>query len=141
VSDPKQILGRFFDEVLCRRDPAAAEELLAEDYVEHFPAPLQGPGPAGLLEALDRINTAFPDYRYEVEFVVGARDKVAAHWRLTGTNDGPLFTAEPSNKPIDVSGVDILELADGKVAARWSRWQTLTMLQQIGMAPRPVPAG
>jgi steroid delta-isomerase-like uncharacterized protein len=142
MSEHETVLTRFYDDVLGRADREAAASLIADSFVDHNPNPLQEPGRDGLLAAIERIRSAFPDLVYEVQLMIAEGPRTAVQWRMQGTNTGSLFGAPPSDKPIDVTGVDIFRVDDGQIAERWSRWETLKLLGQIGMTPpstRPGP--
>jgi predicted ester cyclase len=43
----------------------------------------------------------------------------------------------PTGKQVTISETHISRIAGGKVAERWSQWDTLGMLQQLGAIPAP----
>lgn len=135
--DSEALLQRFFDEVLNGRDREAAKALLAPAFTDHDPLPAQSQGAEGLLAALDSMHAALPDSRWEPLLVIAEDLKVAAHWRLTGTNTGPVLGREPSGKAVDVRGVDVLAVSGGRVAERWSKWERHLMFAQLGIGPPP----
>ena len=79
--------------------------------------------------------TAFPDLHFTIEEMFGAGDMVAQRWTCTGTHEGELMGIPPTGKPVVTTGIDIFRLADGKIVEEWVNWNTLSMLQQLGVIP------
>jgi predicted ester cyclase len=47
----------------------------------------------------------------------------------------------PTGKRSTVTGISIERYKDGKAAEAWNNWDTLGMLQQLGVVPTMAPAG
>jgi len=76
------------------------DKIMADDVVDHDPAPDQGPGPEGFVQFVTTLRNAFPDFNLEPEHVVATDDDVAIGYTLTGTHQGTyrsLFEAERSS--------------------------------------------
>ena len=58
-------------------------------------------------------------------------------WTGTGTHQGDLLGMAPTQKPAKVMGIWIHHLAGGKIVESWNVWDTLGMLQQLGVIPAP----
>lgn len=72
-----------------------------------------------------------------------AADTVVTRWTGSGTQAGELAgnpPIPPTGKKVSVMGVWIQRVAGGKVVATWDVWDTLGMLQQLGVIPAPAPA-
>lgn len=83
---------------------------------------------------------AVPDLHMEVEDVVVAgepgRERVTVRWHITGTFSGaPYVGIEPTGRPIDVRGMDLMYVEDGRVAANHIYYDQLSFARQIGMLP------
>lgn len=83
---------------------------------------------------------AVPDLRMEVEDVVVAgkpgRERVTVRWRITGTFSGtPYLGIEPTGRPVDLRGMDLMDVEDGRVAANHIYYDQLAFARQVGMLP------
>jgi predicted ester cyclase len=67
--------------------------------------------------------------------MIAEGDKVVWRWRITGTHRGELNGIPPTGKPISITGIVISRFAGGKWAEDYVNWDTLGMLQQIGVVP------
>ena len=113
----KQVVRRFYEELWNGGNLAAADELVAEDYIRHDLRPGDAPpGPAGQKAVAQRFRAAFPDVRLEVEALVGEGDVVVARWTMTGTHSGAWGDIAPTERQIRFSGVNFFRIVDGKIA-------------------------
>lgn len=126
---------RKWVDALNRGDVSTADEVFAPDCVIHItgsPQPFHGT--AGFKRMVQGMLSAFPDLHFTVEDQFVAHDKVATRWRATGTNTGPLGEIQPTGRRVDIQGVIIDRVVDGKVAERWEQLDEPSMMQQLGLA-------
>jgi len=67
VEENKEIGRRFIEEVINKKNLPAADELVAEDFVELDPLPGQEQGREGLKQVLAMLFAAFPDLHWTSE--------------------------------------------------------------------------
>jgi steroid delta-isomerase-like uncharacterized protein len=89
---------------------------------------------------------AVPDLHMEVEDVAIAgapgRERVTVRWHLTGTfSGGPYVGIEPTGRPLDLRGMDLIDVENGRVAANNIYYDQLSFARQIGMLPSEGSAG
>lgn len=127
----KQIVRRFSDDVWGRGDMAAADELLAEDLVEHNPLPNQGAGREGHKQVVSLFRSAFPDLKVSTEDLVEDGDRVALRWKAEGTHRGELMGIAATGKRVTMTGIEILRVAGGKIVERWAEDNGAMVLHQL----------
>lgn len=78
----------------------------------------------GFAEGLADLIRAFPDLRTDVlDLVVDeASSRVAVRWRAEGTNRARYLGVGPTNRHTVITGIEIVEIRDGRVARRWGEW-------------------
>ena len=136
VEENKALARRFFDEVFNTPNRDAAGEIVAGDYVAHYPAFPGGiHGPDGLMQVVSAFRAAFPDLHYTPEETIAEGDRVVVRWTARGTHQGDFQGLPPTGRPIMVTGIDIFRIADGKVVETWISSDLLGLLQQIGAIP------
>ena len=117
-------------------NPDIHDELVADDYVGHFPPNPTIHGPEGLERFNAQSVTAFPDVRVTVEDLLAEGDEVAVRWTLRGTHEGELRGGIPATgRRVEVSGITISRIRDGRVVESWGNYDLLGMLQQLGVIP------
>lgn len=85
------------------------------------------------------LHGAFPDLRVTIEDTITEGDRVVLRWKLQMTHSGQFLQYSPTNKQVNISGITILRVANGKIAAGWDKWDQLGLLEQIGAVPVQVP--
>ncbi len=118
--------------------PEVHDELVADDYVGHFPPNPTLHGPEGLKAFNAQAVTAFPDVRVTIEDLLAQGDEVVARWTLRGTHEGALRGGIPATgRRVEVSGITISRIRNGKLVENWGNYDLLGMLQQLGVLPGP----
>ena len=111
------------------------EEVYDTDLVWHEPdQDIQGMEQAR--QFVSMFLSAFPDLQATVEDAIAEGDKVVTRWTLRGTHQGEIEEfGPPTGKQIEVKGITIHRIEDGKIVEEWERYDNLSLLQQLGLAP------
>jgi steroid delta-isomerase-like uncharacterized protein len=130
---------RYFEE--CNKGKAAAmaviDETCATNFVYHNATGMDIHGLKGFKQSENEIFTALPDLRFTVDDIIAEGDKVAVRWTVTGTHKGAFMGILPTNKKITYWAIEINRLSNGKIVESWSRTDTLSLMQQLGVVPTP----
>jgi steroid delta-isomerase-like uncharacterized protein len=129
-------LSRRFTALFSTSDLEGAHEILSSDVVVHGTS-VDGEvrGLEQMLEFVAAYRRAFPDARSSVEDQVAEGDKVVTRWRARGTHQGDFGDIPATGREIDVSGITIERIADGRIAEVWVVRDWLGLLQQLGVVP------
>jgi steroid delta-isomerase-like uncharacterized protein len=119
----------------------AADEVLAEDFIEHNPAPGQGPGCEGHKQVLKLRRAAFRDLTISVDDLLADGDRVALRWTAHATHRGELMGMPATGRRLTLTGIDILRIVDGTIVERWGEFNSTEMLQQLGALPAADASG
>jgi steroid delta-isomerase-like uncharacterized protein len=111
------------------------DELVASNYVGHDPAQPDMQGPEGIKEFITGYLAGYPDAKITIDEQLAEGDLVATRWTGRGTHQGELMGIPPTGKQVTVSGTTISHVKNGKVVEEWTNWDTLGMLQQLGVVP------
>ena len=133
----KNLVKRYYEEVLNGRNPGVLDELAVSDYDEHSPFPGQPNGLEGLKARAGGLLAAFNPYAFTMQDVVAEGDTVVVHWTNTATHSGSFMGIPPTGRAVTISGIDIHRIRDGKMAEHWHVVEELQMLQQLGLLPAP----
>ena len=132
----KTIARRWMEELWSQGNSDVAGEIIAANYAVHDPGtPGRVGGVEGEKHTVTMYRTVFPDLRFTMEDVVGEGDRVVVRWTTRGTHRGELMGVPPTGKQVVVTGISILRIANGKIAEHKLNWDTLGMLQQLGIVP------
>jgi steroid delta-isomerase-like uncharacterized protein len=130
----KALVRRYF-EVTARRDVAAVDQLLTQDFVTHNPVRGTPPDREGVKQAAMLRGSVFPDERTSIEELVAEDDRVVVRWSWRGTHTGELLGIPPSGRQVTMNGLSMYRISDGHIAEEWEERDTLGLLQQLGAAP------
>jgi len=92
-------------------------------------------GPERFKPLFRAFKSAFPDIRFEVLQSVTEGDLIAARCRVTGTHKGDGLGTAPSEKNVEVHGMVMARVRDGKIVEGWNAFDFMSMYQQVGMLP------
>ena len=126
------IQKRWGEEVASKGDLDVLDEILAEGFVDHDPAPDQGPGIEGLKGFFRSFRTAFPDLQVSVDEMVATDDHVALRYTVSGTHKGEFMGVAPTGKTFTTGAMQIARFENGKVTERWGVTDQLGILKQLG---------
>jgi steroid delta-isomerase-like uncharacterized protein len=137
VEESREIGRRFVEEVINGKNLAAADELVAEDFVELDPLPGQEQGREGLKQVLAMLFAAFPDLHWTSEEEAAEGDKLWSRFTWRGTHRGDFLGIPPTGNQVEVNGVEILRIVEGKMVDSRILMNELSLMQQLGVIPPP----
>jgi steroid delta-isomerase-like uncharacterized protein len=138
VEENRALVQRFVGEVFNRGNLDVVEEIYAPVYVGHTAGlPEQTLGPEGVKELVELYRSAFPDLHTAIEDIVAEGDKVAYRWTAVGTHRGELLGVQPSNNRVELTGITIERIEDGRIVETYNNFDQLGMMRQIGAMPAP----
>jgi predicted ester cyclase len=123
----KEIVRRFVEEVVNRGRTDLINDLIAADYVVHYP---DGDlyGPLGARLNLEELRIAFPDLHMDLIDLVGERDLVARRFVLRGVHLGPFLGLEPTDEDVAIPGIALDRIAHGRIAESWIAFNTFGLV-------------
>ena len=77
--------------------------------------------------------TGFSDAEFTIIDAFGQADKIVKHWNFKGTHDGDFFGVPATGKRVDVSGVTLVKMKAGKIAAEQDFMDLLDFYTQLGL--------
>ena len=139
AEEAKAVVRRFYEHAA---SGALDDELLAEDLVYHGPVMLgEVRGREGFKQLLGLFRAAFPGFETEVKTLVAEGDVVAAWHTHRGRHGGEFAGVAPTGKTVEVDGLELLRVRDGRVAEFWHMDDFLGLMQQLGAVPSPGQPG
>lgn len=134
IEDNKSIVRCFFEEGPSKGDLSAADKMLAPNFVLHVPLP-SAPGIQGMNAVITACREAFEHLNVTVEDMVAEGNKVAARFTAHGIHKGAFMDMPPTNKSINMTGIEIFRIENGKIMELWGEANLLGLMQQLGILP------
>jgi steroid delta-isomerase-like uncharacterized protein len=135
MADNKETVRQAVEELWNQDKLDQVEKYYADDFVFHTEGGDVQRGPDSIRQWLNTTHGAIPDINYHLDAVYGEDDKVALRYTVKGTHTGDFRGLPPTGKPISLTGHMILHLRDGKIVEGHGYWDTLGLLQQMGIVP------
>lgn len=135
----KALVRRLYDRLMANGDTAAAEAIVADDYLDHsLPGNVDG-GRAELLGLVESVRAAIPDIAPVVDVAVAEGDLVAVRITARGHHTGAPFPPgiPPAGTAIEWREQHIFRIAGGRITEHWGVFDNLSILQQLGAIPPP----
>jgi steroid delta-isomerase-like uncharacterized protein len=134
-TEENKALARRSWEIVSPDNLDLIEEVYASDLVWHEP----DRDIRGYEQAKQFVSTfleAFPDINITVEDVIGEGDQVVSRYTIRGTHQGETEEyGPPTGRQMELEGITIHRFEDGKIVEEWERYDNLSALQQLGLAP------
>ncbi len=133
-TEENKTLVRTVVELFNQGDLDAAATYLAADYVDYSDPPGTPRGNMSTKQRWSMLRGAFSDAHVTIDDLVAEGDTVAVRFTLRGTHTGELFSLPPTGSQVAVTGIDINRIMKGQIVERWANFDTLGMLQQLGVS-------
>jgi steroid delta-isomerase-like uncharacterized protein len=128
-------LARRSWEIVNQRDPDLIEEFYPPDFVWHEP----DQDIRGYEQAKQFVSSffgAFPDISISVDDVIAEGDQAVTRYTIRGTHQGETEEfGPPTDKQMELEGITIHRFEGDKTVEEWERYDNLSVLQQLGLAP------
>lgn len=128
----KVLVRRWFEEGINKGNLAIIDELFDPEVVSHghrtgdFRGTEDGPK-----RVITTFREAFPDIRFTIEDLITEDDKVVTRWTAQGTHDGEFLGIRPTGKQIQLGGIYIYRIAEGKIVEVWVSLDLLGPILQL----------
>jgi predicted ester cyclase len=127
-------LRRMFDELINEGRMEVADELFAEDFVDHGPmGDIQGRDAFKVLVA--QWRSAVPDVHCVLENIFSEGELAGWVVRTTGTHTGDGLGFPATGKPFETVSANIGRFSNGLAVEHWSEQGMFPLLMQLGVLP------
>jgi len=133
-SENKARVLAFYEQVVNAHNVDAIDSFVSNDYKEHQYDTHFMETKRGMKKAFAHYFKAFPDVKVKVNFMTVEGDIVTSQITTTATNTGPIYGRPATNRKIEIHGVDIVRLRDGKAVEHWGYQEEGKLLTQLGLA-------
>ena len=134
-AENEALVRRYVEEVYDQRKLEVVDEIFASEFTFHDPdLPGGARGPEGIKRVVKIFLDAFPDLQVTLDDELSSGDKVVTRWTTRATHQGELMGIAPTGRRIEVTGVGIWRVAEGKIAEAWLIFDAFGMMQQLGVA-------
>lgn len=120
--DDKQLVRRLVDEAVGGRNLDVLDEIAGGEFAEIAK------------RWVSPFRSAFPDFEMEIVDLIAEDDRVAAHFKCSGTHRGEWLGIPPSGRRFEgVDEIYIFRVQGGKLVSALGVEDNLTRLRQLGI--------
>lgn len=123
----KDLVRRFYAEVINGRDLDAIDELLTEDFTHD--GELRGRD--GQRPAVAAFLDGFSDLHNRIEQILAEGDLLAARQTWRGTHDGEFAGVPATGRGVEFTSTAVLQIRDGMIAAAWDQVDVAGLMAQL----------
>ena len=84
---------------------------------------------------LRKLFSAFPDLNFEVTYKIARGNNVAEQWFIRGTHGGTFMGIPPTGRRVEIPGMSMAELRDGKFVSDHFYFDALGVLRNMALMP------
>ena len=131
----KELMRRFYDELVNQGKLDLIDELLSENFVEHEEFPGISQDREGVKQFFAMLRAAFPDVTMTPEHIVVEDDIAVGNVKVRGTHQGEFMGIPASGRSIDVREVDVVRFEGDVAVEHWGAFDAIHLLEQLGASP------
>jgi predicted ester cyclase len=131
-----KLLVRNYFRAIDAGDPAALDQYISVDYVDHNPQfPNLPSGIEGIRQGFKIALGAWANFHHEVVDQIAEGDKVVSRMNAYAIHVGEFLGVPATHKKITMSGIAVHRIANGKLVEHWSNIDQVGVMGQLGILP------
>jgi len=111
-----------------------ANKIFSPDFVAYMPGQPPMDRPA-FEHYVGSVTAGMPGYTYEIHDQIAQGDLVVNRLTWRGVHTGDLAGVPATGRSIELRGINMFKVKDGRVVAQWAELDIFGLLQQIGAIP------
>lgn len=133
MSEKNKEIARLFINGLNQGNLNIFDELVAPNFVDRTTLPGADSTRKGWKEAYEkREMNPFPDLHFHIEEQIAEGDLVVTLSKGHGTHQGEFMGIPATGKEVTGINITIFRITDGKIIERWTAFDSLSFLAQLG---------
>jgi predicted ester cyclase len=113
------IVRRLTEEGFVGGKVGVVDDVVADGCIDHDPLPGQSQGREGQRQTCGMVVTGLSARSALQDDFLAVGDRVIESWIFQGTHTGEFMGVPATGRQIQVRGMEIWRLADGKIVERW----------------------
>ncbi len=135
LTDNLEMYETVWDDILNKREIDKINETNFDTSITFVSPPENVVGIEDFKAYYQNYLTGFSDITFTLIDVLGQGDKIVKHWNFKGTHTGEFFGIPASGNKVDIDGVTLVKMKDGKIAQEQDVLDNLLFYKQLGLIP------
>lgn len=132
LSDNLKMFETIWDDIINKGEIDKINEANFDTNITSIVSPENVAGIKGFKQYYQNYLTGFSDITFTLVDVFGQVDKIVKHWNFKGTHTGDFFGIPATGKKVDIDGVTLVRMKDGKIAQEQDFMNNLLFNQKLG---------
>ncbi|TNE67615.1 MAG: ester cyclase [Bacteroidetes bacterium] len=128
----KEIVRKYTLEVINTGNVERISEFIDENYVEEYNEKRYILGIEGAIQHVLGVRKTYPDLNLQIKNQICEGEWVATSYTMTGTHSGEWMGIKPTNKMVQISGINLDRVINGKIVEHSGAANMLEPLLEIG---------
>ena len=132
IENKKELVSQYIQKILNTGNVDKIEDFISQDYTEVYRKQRYPVGIEGARRHILGVRETYPDLHLSIEqqFVDG--DWVITSYTMTGTHKGVWMNIKPTGKKIEVTGLNLDKIVEGKIVEHGGAANLFEALLDIG---------
>jgi len=132
IDDKKELVSQYIQKILNTGNMDKIEDFISQDYTEVYKKQRYLVGIDGARKHILGVRETYPDLHLSIEqqFIDG--DWVITSYTMTGTHKGVWMNIKPTGKKIEVTGLNLDKIVNGKIVEHGGAANLFEALLDIG---------
>jgi steroid delta-isomerase-like uncharacterized protein len=127
----KEIIKNSIVEIYQNKNIKAIDTWYSADFQDHSALPGMDTGIDGLRMSAQMFISAFSNVKFNIKDQISEGDKIVSRLVMTGTHSGNFMGMPATNKSVNVTGIRIDYVKNGKIVEYWSNFDMAGLMQQL----------
>lgn len=110
-----ELVKAFYEVIVSENRLDELDRYISDDYVQKVGEKEIHIGIIGMKKHLVALKETYPDYAMKIIRQYSDGDYVISEFIMRGTHKGEFIGIKPTNKVLEIAGVDIDKVVDGKI--------------------------
>jgi predicted ester cyclase len=132
TAENKRLIRRYVEEVVNTGNVDELARFISPDYIESHDKTGQSGGLEGAKRHILGVRQTYPDLRVTIEQQIAEGDWVVSRITARGTHLGTWLGRKPTGKMVEITGVNIDQVVEGRIVEHGGAANLLQPLLEIG---------
>ena len=132
MNQNKELVAQYIQEVLNTGNIASIDEFIGQDYTEVYKNQRYKIGIEGAKKHILGVRETYPDLHLTINQQFTDGNWVITSYTMTGTHTGLWMNIKPTGKKVEITGVNIDKISDGRIVEHGGAANLFEPLLEIG---------
>jgi uncharacterized protein len=132
-----QMYSQVWDDILNSGDINKINDQYFADNITLVSSPENIVGIEDFKAYYQNFLTGFSNIEFKTKDIFGQDNKIVKHWHFKGKHTGDFFGIPATGRLVDMEGVTLVKMKDGKIAREHDFMDSMVFMRQLGLLSNP----